>query len=55
MTTNHIRLLCGAILFSLSITFAGCTQERVVSEDPAEIEKQRQAHIKMTQREQQER
>lgn len=55
MTTRHFRLLCGAILIALPTLFAGCTQERVVSDDPAEIEKQRQAHIEMTEREQRER
>lgn len=33
----------------------GCSKERVMTEDPDEIERQRQAHIEMTRREMQER
>lgn len=55
MKTLIRPVICCLWLILFCSTFVGCSKERVVSDDPAEIEKQRQAHIEMTRREMQER
>jgi hypothetical protein len=39
----------------LSVVLGGCAEERVVTDDPAKIEKERQKHLQMTRREMEER
>ncbi len=51
-----LRVLQGvATSLFLSVMLLGCAEERKVTEDPAEIEKERQKHIDMTRRELEER
>ncbi len=55
---NYSSIFKVTVLLSLvfaSTALVGCSKERVVSDDPEVIEKQRKAHVEMTKRELQER
>ena len=49
MCVRHAAKLFPLLL--LTALTLGCSEERVVSDDPAQIEKERQQHLEMTRRE----